>query len=568
MKKILKYVLLILFFSLIILFFNQPLVEASEPASTVSINGETLDNEYKYLVDGVKAKNGTLGSDGCTVQFDSNTGVLILNGYSGGGIQTGQGQDLTIKLIGDNKITENNNSQAWGISKENDGALTITSDSEANLTINVRSEESMVAGIKSDYLDNYSNDSIIIGGKANIIVKGNAKRSRADGIYANTRLSIIDNASFSATLSGYYNNKMLQCGIEITKPLLINTTGNIDLDASYDYAFNWPCNGYGIYSTSTMTLHNVGTMTIKYPTKNGGDAWNAAWTIPENFAVNEGNVNGIKTKEIHSGSGIVHTLTFESAVNMFGKTTGQYFKGDVIKISGTSEVIGLKFRNWVPSAGLVENSLLENTNYTMPDSDATVTANYTPFASQPQFTKINSTSGKIDYTLNGEFIESGRRLVKAEETAEDEFSCNHEFLSTPYEINEGTENNQVPAGKYKIAVKHESKWYYSDTFTVNYGKQTIDDDKENNTDDNTEDNTGEKENKVDNNTDNNKENNASNNDTENNIENNSENITKLPQTGEETNGVVEWLSRVILLGIFWLVSMLLIDREKKKMAKK
>ena len=141
----------------------------------------------------------------------------------------------------------------------------------------------------------------------------------------------------------------------------------------------------------------------------------------------------------------------------------------------------MKFRNWVPSAGLVENSLLENTNYTMPDSDATVTANYTPFASQPQFTKINSTSGKIDYTLNGEFIESGRRLVKAEETAEDEFSCNHEFLSTPYEINEGTENNQVPAGKYKIAVKHESKWYYSDTFTVNYGEQTIDDDKENNT---------------------------------------------------------------------------------------
>lgn len=121
MKKILEYVLLILFFSLIILFFNQPLVEASEPASTVSINGETLDNEYKYLVDGVKAKNGTLGSDGCTVQFDSNTGVLTLNGYSGGGIQTRQGQDLTIKLIGDNKITENNNSQAWGISKENDG---------------------------------------------------------------------------------------------------------------------------------------------------------------------------------------------------------------------------------------------------------------------------------------------------------------------------------------------------------------------------------------------------------------------------------------------------------------
>lgn len=87
---------------------------------------------------------------------------------------------------------------------------------------------------------------------------------------------------------------------------------------------------------------------------------------------------------------------------------------------------------------------------------------------------------------------------------------------------------------------------------------------ENNTDNNTENN-------VDNNTDNNTENNVENN-TENNIENNiynnAENVTKLPQTGEETNTFVTWLSVVILLGIFWLGSMLLIDREKKKMAKK
>ncbi len=552
MKKVLKYLLLILFFSLTILFFNQALVKATEPASTVSINGETLNDEYKYLVNGVKAKNGVLGSGGCTAQFNSNTGVLILSGYSGKGIQTGQGQDLTIKLIGNNKITENNNSQAWGINKESDGVLTITSDSEADLIINVSSSESIVAGIKSDYMDNYSNDSIIIGGKANVIVKGTSKRSRAVGIYANSRLSIIDNASFTATLSGYYNAKMLQCGFELTKPLLINTTGNINLDASYDYAFNWPCNGYGIYSTSTMILHNVGTMTIKYPTRNGGAAWNASWAIPENFAVNEGIVNGIKTKEIHSGSGIVHTLTLESAVNMFGKSTGQYFNGDIIKISGTPDVIGLKFKNWLTSAGLVENSLVENTNYTMPNSDATVTANYTAFASQPKFTKINSSSGKIDYTLNGEFIESARRLVKSEETAEDEFSCNHDFLSTPYTVNSGTETNQVPAGKYKIAVKHESKWYYSDIFTVNYDEQLPD---------------GNTENNVDNSTDNNTNNNTNNN-VENNVSNNAENVTKLPQTGEETNEFTKWLSIAIFLGVFWLMSMLLIDYEKKKITKK
>ena len=46
------------------------------------------------------------------------------------------------------------------------------------------------------------------------------------------------------------------------------------------------------------------------------------------------------------------------------------------------------------------------------------------------------------------------------------------------------------------------------------------------------------------------------------------NNTKLPQTGEETNAFAEWLTIAISLMIFWFVSMLLIDHEKKKMTKK
>lgn len=46
------------------------------------------------------------------------------------------------------------------------------------------------------------------------------------------------------------------------------------------------------------------------------------------------------------------------------------------------------------------------------------------------------------------------------------------------------------------------------------------------------------------------------------------NDTKLPKTGEETNTFVTWLSIVIVLGTFWIASMLLIDHEKKKMTKK
>lgn len=44
------------------------------------------------------------------------------------------------------------------------------------------------------------------------------------------------------------------------------------------------------------------------------------------------------------------------------------------------------------------------------------------------------------------------------------------------------------------------------------------------------------------------------------------NDTKLPQTGDETRKFTRWLSTAVILGIFWLVSMLLIDREKRRMA--
>lgn len=89
-------------------------------------------------------------------------------------------------------------------------------------------------------------------------------------------------------------------------------------------------------------------------------------------------------------------------------------------------------------------------------------------------------------------------------------------------------------------------------------------DKEDNAENNVDKNT---DNNIDNTMENNANNNVENN-TGNKIENNEENVTKLPQTGEESNKFVTWLSIVILLGIFWLGSMLLIDREKKKITKK
>ena len=555
MKKVLKYVLLVLFISLSILFFNQSLVKAETLNHTVTINGQELTSEYKYLVNGVKAENGTLGSDGCTAQFDSIRGILTLNEYNGKGIQ---GSNLTIKLIGNNKITENNSYQAYGISCN--GSTIITSDSNANLTINLNSIESVVAGIIVDYSNNISNDSLTIGGCVNITVNGTSKRNRASGIEANAPINIIDNASFTTKLSGgNFNSGYVQCGIKTNKPLTIDTTGNINLDVSNNVIGNFTYYQYGIYSTSTMLLNNVGTMTIKYPSKNG-DVWNSSWTIPETYAINECIDKGIKTKEIHSGSGKVYTLTLESAMNKFGKSSGQYFEGDIINIYAISDVSGLKFKSWSSSVGLIDNSLAEDTTYTMPDCNAIVTANFSPFISQPKFTKISSSSGNIDYTLYEGFSESGRRLVKSGETADDDFSSNHEFLSIPYEINEGTETNQVPAGKYMIAVKHGNNWYYSDIFTVSYDEQIIED---NTTNTNINEIINDNENLKENTT---KQNEIIAIDETSNVT--EINDTKLPQTGEETNTFARWLTMFIALGIIWLGSMIFIDHEKKKMINK
>lgn len=46
------------------------------------------------------------------------------------------------------------------------------------------------------------------------------------------------------------------------------------------------------------------------------------------------------------------------------------------------------------------------------------------------------------------------------------------------------------------------------------------------------------------------------------------NETNLPKTGEETNSFIGCLTTIIVVASIWLVSMLLIDREKKKMTKK
>ena len=49
---------------------------------------------------------------------------------------------------------------------------------------------------------------------------------------------------------------------------------------------------------------------------------------------------------------------------------------------------------------------------------------------------------------------------------------------------------------------------------------------------------------------------------------NDKNDTKLPQTGEEQNIFANWLLIVILIGVLWLATLLLINNKTKKNANK
>lgn len=232
-----------------------PVQAKAAGVSEIRINKQTLNSVNRYLVDNLAQPSGTLGIGGCTAQFDPATGILTLNAYQGDMIEyaIGTAADLTIKLIGDNKINSTND---FGISNIYGGDIKILAENEAKLTIDVSSATGDVAGIRGDWSPYKRPGNVSIGGKANVIinVKSTSELGIAFGVFANGKINISENASLVVESTAPINSYGLFANLDLT----INTSKDITLKAS-------GTSSIALYSGDfKISLNNAKTMTLRW----------------------------------------------------------------------------------------------------------------------------------------------------------------------------------------------------------------------------------------------------------------------------------------------------------------
>lgn len=241
------------------------------------IGGETpilLDRNDRYL--SVNAGTPTVHRtepDNWCAYYNRETGVLTLKDYNGPQIRldTVSG-DFTVKLIGTNVINSPTSigNRNYGIQKTNSsGAFIITADEAATLTINVTGSEGQVAHGIDMNIQGWKDCSFTLGGKAHLIV--NAQAVTADysngavGIYASAvPVTIQDDASYTARIENAASCASVptsRCGIFTgVTPILIDTTGSIDMDCSQHVADNDKSAGF---SGNILTVKKVGGFVVK-----------------------------------------------------------------------------------------------------------------------------------------------------------------------------------------------------------------------------------------------------------------------------------------------------------------
>ena len=199
--------------------------------------------------------------------YDPATGTLTLNDYDGGRISLGgaAADHLTIKLIGDNKITVSGDE---GIGANSNGSsITITADSSGSkLTIDVTSDSSEVAGINNNYVPSATSGNVTIKGYADVTINAtaNGKNKACYGIYAN-KVVIEDDAKVALTVKAPKNTGGdFVYGIYAEKNVTINTAGEITVDASNAATADGTGDrvySIGVKSMDTLTLTKVGGRT-------------------------------------------------------------------------------------------------------------------------------------------------------------------------------------------------------------------------------------------------------------------------------------------------------------------
>lgn len=468
----------------------------ASPTSTVYAEGETLTPYDIIYINNNPLNNGYYlkTSDGDQLNGNPDTGyvakykdgVLTLNNFNGGnvGINPAVSGYFTINLIGDNIITGGQNGVF--IDGEHEGRVTITSNANGKLTINASSDIS-VWGIACGASVMAKNIDVVIGGNAQVTINATSsgKYKTVEGIHARN-VTIKDNASVKITAKNTNNETESNWvkGIFAKEKVTINTTGNIDIDATM--AGGTGAYSYGIQAQGSTTFTKVGNMTIKYK-KAGNNGWPITGGDVDNttHAVNEYSISNINFASYRYGTpryvaAINGTLAGPGVPKEANRGSGYFLAGDLVTLNAPSlqvsetDTTNIPFDKWFSFASdaVITNATSQNgAKLTVQDKDIEVRANYNAFTAQPVFERESGTEGTVTFTLiSNEFNQNRWLKIRPINDLTISKSDVISVGGTTYNAtlsDTGTVYG-TPAGEYLVEVEYNNRTLYSAPFTVDY----------------------------------------------------------------------------------------------------
>ena len=457
--------------------------ETLTPYDIIYINNKPLNNGYYLKTSDGEQLNGN-PDNGYVAKYKDS--VLTLNNFNGGnvGISPAVSGYFTINLIGDNIITGGQNGVF--IDGEHEGRVTITSNANGKLTINASSDIS-VWGIACGASVIAKNIDVVIGGNAQVTINATSsgKYKAVEGIHARN-VTIKDNASVKITAKNTNNETESNWvkGIFAKEKVTINTTGNIDIDATV--AGGTGAYSYGIQAQGSTTFTKVGNMTIKYK-KAGDNGWPIIGGDVDNttHAVNEYSISNINFASYRYGTprsvaAINGTLAGPGVPKEANRGSGYFLAGDLVTLNAPSlqvsetDTTNIPFDKWFSFASdaVITNATSQNgAKLTVQDKDIEVRANYNAFTAQPVFERERDTEGTVTFTLiSNEFNQN--RWLKIRPINDLTISKGNVMSvgGTTYNAtlsDTGTVYG-TPAGEYLVEVEYNNRTLYSAPFTVDY----------------------------------------------------------------------------------------------------
>ena len=461
--------------------------ETLTPYDRIYINNKPLNNGYYLKTSDGDQLNGN-PDNGYVAKYKD--GVLTLNNFNGGyvGINPAGSGYFTINLIGDNIITGGQNGVF--IDGEHAGRVTITSNANGKLTINASSDIS-AWGIACGASVMAKNIDVVIGGNAQVTINttSSGKYKAVEGIHARN-VTIKDNASVKITAKNTNNETESNWvkGIFAKENVTINTTGNIDIDATV--AGNENAYSYGIQAQGSATLTKAGNMTIKYK-KAGSNGWPITGGDVDSttHAINEDHTNCFASYRYGTPryvAAINGTLAGPGVPKEANRGSGYFLAGDLVTLNAPSlqvsetDTTNIPFDKWFSFASdaVITNATSQNgAKLTVQDKDIEVRANYNAFTAQPVFERVSDTEGKVTFTLISNEFNQGKWL-KIRPIKDLNNTVYSSFTNQTGETYQGVvySNSTIQGEQYIVEVKYNRVTLYSEPFTADYTekKATID----------------------------------------------------------------------------------------------